>query len=406
MNRIIILLSAAILATMCTNSPKAVPDGMKGTWTGQLEIAGLAMVLHLGDTCTMDSPDQDAYGIKAFVKDAGEDYVSIKIPEVKGGLKLYFQGDSLTGTFSQSIAKMPITMHRGPLVRNRPQTPVPPFPYNTKDVVFENGDVRLAGTLCLPDCLDAPAVVMVSGSGKQDRDESLMGHKPFAVLADALARAGIPSLRYDDRECGGSTGVFADATTADFATDAASAIRYLRGRGFTKVGLIGHSEGGSIAFLLAGAENPDDGTPDFIVSLAGMADRGDSTLFRQTKQMLILQGAPEKAANLGAKIAAKQSIKQMGKWGKHFASLDPAPYISRIQCPVLALNGSKDYQVIPEFNLSKVEALCPKADCRLYPGLNHLFQHCSTGLGTEYASIEETMSEEVIANITDWVIKQ
>ena len=406
MKRILILLAAAILATMCTSTPKAVPDAMKGTWNGQLELVGLAMVLHLGDTCTMDSPDQDAYGIKAVVKDAGEDYVNIKIPEVKGGLKLHFQGDSLTGTFSQSIARMPITMHRGPLVRYRTQTPLPPFPYDYKEVTFKNGDIGLAGTLCLPDSYDAPAVVMVSGSGKQDRDESLMGHKPFAVLADALARAGIPSLRYDDRECGGSTGVFADATTADFAEDAASAIRYMRSLGFSKVGVIGHSEGGSIAFMLAGTETPSDGTPDFIVSLAGMADKGDSTLFRQTRQMLILQGAPEKAANLGAKIAAKQSVKQMGKWGKYFASLDPAPYISLIKCPVLALNGTKDYQVIPEFNLSKVEALCPQADCRLYPGLNHLFQHCKTGLGTEYASIDETMSEEVIADIIDWVIKQ
>ena len=406
MKRFFILLSAAALAVMCTGAPKTVPANLRGTWNGQLEVAGLAMVLHLGDTCLLDSPDQSAYGIKAIVKEVGEDYVNIKIPEVKGGLKLHLQGDSLAGTFSQSIAKMPITMKRGPLVRNRPQTPKEPFPYSTEEVTISNGDITLAGTLCLPENQESPVVVMVSGSGKQDRDESLMEHKPFAVLADALARAGIPSLRYDDRECGGSTGVFADATTADFATDAASAIRYLRGRGFSKVGLIGHSEGGSIAFMLAGAENPDDGTPDFIVSLAGMADRGDSTILRQTARMLVLQGAPEKAAQLGAKIAAKQSLKSMGKWGKYFGALDPAPYIMRIKCPVLALNGSKDYQVIPEYNLSKVEALCPQADCRLYPGLNHLFQHCNKGLGTEYASIEETMYPEGISDIVDWVGRQ
>ena len=223
------------------------------------------------------------------------------------------------------------------------------------------------------------------------------------MLADALARAGIASLRYDDRECGGSTGVFEDATTADFATDAAAAVRFLRQRGYRKVGLIGHSEGGTIAFMLAGAETPDDGTPDFIVSLAGMADRGDSTLLRQTARMIELNGAPESVAKFAAKMAYKQTVKMGGKWMKSFVSLDPAPYISRIQCPVLALNGTKDSQVIPEYNLSKIEALCPAADCRLYEGLNHLFQHCTTGLSTEYPKIEETFSEEAISDIIAWI---
>ena len=157
--------------------------------------------------------------------------------------------------------------------------------------------------------------------------------------------------------------------------------------------------------MLAGAEEPSEGSPDFIISLAGMADRGDSTLLRQMTKMIILNGAPEKAAEFAAKITYKKTVKAGGKWMESFIALDPAPYISRIKCPVLALNGEKDSQVIPEYNLSKIEALCPGADCRLYPDLNHLFQHCKTGLGTEYAKIEETMSEEVIADIIEWIKK-
>ena len=342
--------------------------------------------------------------MKAIVKDAGEDFIEVKFPDVKGSFKGQLQGDSLIGKFSQMGLKLGLRMGRGELQRNRPQTPEPPFPYDTEEVTFPNGDISLAGTLTVPEApKDQPIVVMVSGSGKQDRDESMMGHKPFAVLADAFAREGIASLRYDDRECGGSTGVFADATTADVATDAASAVKFLRDKGFTKVGVLGHSEGGTIAFMLAGADTPDAGTPDFIISMAGMADRGDSTLLRQTTKMLVLQGAPEKVAAFAAKATVKQTVKQHSTWMDYFYALDPAPFVSRIKCPVLALNGSLDSQVIPEFNLSKVEALCPTADCRLYPGLNHLFQHCETGLTTEYAKIEETISEEAVADMVEWV---
>ena len=404
MKRLFIILATAFMAAMCTSAPKSIPQALQGTWSGELEGLGLALSLHLGDTCSVDSPDQEAFGLKAVVKEVDDESISVKFPEFHAGLKAKLQGDSLIGTFSQMGVKAHIAMAHGPLVRNRPQTPVEPYPYDTEEVSFNNGDISLAGTLTLPESpLDVPAVVMVSGSGKQDRDETLMEHKPFLVLADALARVGIPTLRYDDRECGGSTGVFADATTEDFATDAAAAIKYLRAKGFSKVGLMGHSEGGTIAFMLAGAETPDDGTPDFIVSLAGMADRGDSTLLRQTIKMLELNGAPESVAKFAAKTAYKKSVKMGGKWMEAFVALDPAPYISRIQCPVLALNGSKDSQVIPEYNLSKIEALCPAADCRLYPDLNHLFQHCTTGLSTEYAQIEETFSEEVISDIVSWL---
>lgn len=404
MKRLYLILAAALLAGMCTYAPKSIPQSLEGVWSGELERFDLALTLHLGDTCSVDSPDQGAFGLKAVVTKVDDNSINVKFPDFHAGLKAELQNDSLIGTFSQMGVKARITMGRGLLVRNRPQTPVAPYPYDSEEVVFSNGDVSLAGTLTLPESpRDVPVVVMVSGSGKQDRDETLMSHKPFLVLADALARAGIPSLRYDDRECGGSTGVFDEATTADFATDAAAAVKYLRARGFSKVGVMGHSEGGTIAFMLAGAELRDEGTPDFIISLAGMADRGDSTLLRQTQKMLVLQGAPEKVAAFAAKSVVKKTLKMKSVWMDYFVSLDPAPYIARIKCPVLALNGSKDSQVIPEFNLSKVRELCPSADCRLYPDLNHLFQHCDTGLSTEYAKIEQTMSEEVPADIISWI---
>ena len=404
MKRLFFILSAVITVAMCTPGTPNIPESFKGTWSGEMDKLGLALVMHLDDTCTLDSPDQGVYGIKAKVSSVSEESITVKVSSIGAKFTGSIQGDSLIGTFSQMGVKARLPMGRGPLVRNRPQTPKGPFPYDTEEVSFNNGDITLAGTLSVPDG-NGTAVVFVSGSGKQDRDETLMEHKPFAVLADALARAGISSLRYDDRECGGTTGKFEDATTADFASDAASAVRYLRSRGFGKVGIIGHSEGGSIAFLLAGAENPDEGTPDFIVSLAGMADRGDSTLLRQTAKMLVLNGAPEKIANFAAKSVYKKTVKMGGKWMEYFVALDPAPYVARMKCPVLALNGEKDSQVIPEYNLTKVQALCPSADCRLYPDLNHLFQHCKTGLSTEYASIEETFSEEVIGDIIDWIGK-
>lgn len=405
MKRLFFILVAAMSVAMCNiGTPKTVPEAIKGTWSGEIDVMGLALVLHLGDTCSADSPDQGAYGLPARIVKAGDASVTVKLPGVGAKFTGTLQGDSLIGTFSQMGIKAHLPMGRGPIVRNRPQTPKGPFPYGTEEVSFCNGDISLAGTLALPE-QTGTAVVMVSGSGMQDRDETIMEHKPFAVLADGLARAGISSLRYDDRECGGSTGKFDDATTADFAKDAAAAVRYLRSRGYGKVGIIGHSEGGTIAFMLAGAETPDDGTPDFIVSLAGMADRGDSTLLRQTAKMLALNGAPQKAANFAAKALYRQTSKKANTWMKYFIELDPAPYLGRIQCPVLALNGDKDSQVIPEFNLSKVQALCPAADCRLYPGLNHLFQHCNTGLSTEYARIEESFSEEAMGDIIAWIGK-
>lgn len=403
--RLLMLASLPLAFAACagTDHSSQVPDNIRGTWSGEIDGLGLAVVMHLEDSCTLDSPDQGAYGLKARVKKVTGESVSIKFLDMPGSYTFSLQGDSLAGTFSQMGMKKKLVMGRGPIVRNRPQTPEPPFPYDTAEISFGHDGVTLGGTLSTPaSCVPGAtaAVVLVSGSGQQNRDEELMSHRPFAVIADALARNGIASLRYDDRGCGSSTGVFEEATTFDFADDARAAMKFLRERGFAKVGVVGHSEGGTIAFILGADE---ESAPDFIVSLAGMADRGDSTLFRQTARMIELQGAPEKLAAFAAKAAVRKVLKQKSAWMDCFVSLDPAPYVAGIKCPCLALNGEKDSQVIPEYNLAKVEALCPSADCRLYPGLNHLFQHCKTGLSDEYSRIEESFSPEVLADMVEWI---
>ena len=407
MKRLFHLLAfAAVYVTIsaCTGvqGKSEIPEELKGSWSGEIEGLGLALVMHLQDSCTLDSPDQGVYGLQASFKQLKNGRIKVDFKDIKGNFKGSLQGDSLIGTFSQLVIKKRLAMGRGELKRNRPQTPVPPFPYDTEELSFGHSGISLGGTLAAPfDCKPeaTTAVVLVSGSGQQNRDEELMAHRPFAVIADAFARSGIASLRYDDRGCGSSGGVFADATTFDFADDARAAVRCLRERGFAKVGVLGHSEGGTIAFILGA----DEDAPDFIVSLAGMADRGDSTLLRQLTRQLEIRGAPQKVAGLAARASVKQMLKQKSAWLDSFVRLDPAPFVAGIKCPCLALNGDKDSQVIPEFNLSKVEALCPAADCRICPGLNHLFQHCDTGLSDEYARIEETFAQEVLADIVQWV---
>ena len=408
MKKMLTLLLTILLAVFCSRQKNfTIPASLAGDWNGVIEQFGLAFELHLGDTCRAYSPDQTDIALAAEIQKITDTTVRVKFPKVMAIFEGTLQGDSLVGTFSQMGQKSPLVLKRGKTVRQRPQNPEPPFPYATEEVSFENGDHTLAGTLSLPENKpEAPVVLLVSGSGPQNRDEELMGHRPFAVIADAFARAGIATLRYDDRGTAASTGDFSTATTADFADDAAAGIRFLRGKGFAKVGLLGHSEGGTIAFLLAGS--PDaatDASPDFIVSMAGMAERGDSTLVRQTKAMLKANGVPDAVAGLAVRKVMKEMKKQT-PWGPYFLALDPAPAIAATRCPVLALNGEKDTQVIPEYNLEKIRQLLPTADTRLYPGLNHLFQHCETGLSSEYSLISETLSPEVLADMAAWISAQ
>lgn len=299
--------------------------------------------------------------------------------------------------FILSLTAALLTMNA--LAQNRPQTPQPPFPYQTEEVSFTNDEAgaTFAGTLTLP--ADAKCVLlMVTGSGQQNRDEEILDHKPFAVIADQLARHGIATLRYDDRGFGQSSGGdLLNATSRDFADDAAAGIRWLRQSGrFPKVGILGHSEGGEIAFML-GAE----GMVDFIVSLAGPGVSGDSILLEQNRALF-----GELVAGLTIDDIRNNPQIQQVPWYRYFINYDPQQDLARITCPVMALNGEKDCQVPAAMNLNAIRRNLPANGHHLfksYPDLNHLFQHCETGLPDEYQNIEETFSEEVLNDISIWL---
>lgn len=295
---------------------------------------------------------------------------------------------------------------------------------------FENAGFRFGGTLCTPaNCTsDTPVVLLVTGSGQQNRNEELFGHRPFAVIADALARNGIASLRYDDRGWGDKSTDFSRFTTDDFKQDAAAALQLLRQR-FRRVGIVGHSEGGTIALMLAA-----EGKADFIVSLAGMAASGRETLLQQNRLALQAAGvAPNMIENYCKPIAKALDALAAGKtveeisdadvpnemkpvfrktllqgnspYMRHFLTLSPSAILPKIKCPVLALNGTKDTQVDCTQNLTTLEkglSNC-RHDIKKVEGVNHLFQHCKTGIVMEYQQIEETMAPEVLEIITEWI---
>jgi len=376
--------------------------GMEGTWHGTLTLGAekVTLVFHLGDPCTMDSPDQGASGIAARAESLSPMGVKVVVPTLGASFSGIAIGmDKIAGTFVQAGQTLPLTLQRGELVRRRPQTPKPPLPYPVRELTIENDAVSLAATLTAPEGATT-ALVMVTGSGLQDRDETLFGHKPFAVIADALAKAGIATLRYDDRGFGHSTGNGQSATTDDFASDAEQALRQLRSMGYEKVGILGHSEGGTIAYMLAAKQ-----LPDFVVSLTGMTDRGDSTIYRQVFHQMLAKGQGQQAAEQTAAAMLQAAETGPSPYLRRFAELRPADFLAQVRCPVLALFGEKDLQVISEYNAPLLQRLLPSADVRLYPSLNHLLQHCQTGLPVEYAQIEETISEEAVQAICEFVKK-
>ena len=381
-------------------------QGLQGSWSGQLDVgaAKLTLVLHIDTAgCTLDSPDQGAKGIECQTVFLSDDSVSLSVPSIAATYNGRLVGDQLRGVFKQMGYPLKLNMKRGEVKRNRPQTPQPPYPYPTEEVTFTNGDITLAGTLTAPSQRPADCcVVMVTGSGQQNRDEELFEHKPFAVLADRLARQGIASLRYDDRGCGQSTGDATKSTTPDFCADAAAAIEYAREKGFKHVGVIGHSEGGSIAFMLAA-----QGKPDFIVTLAAPGLRGDSIIVCQNYDLARLSGQMVSYEQCQALVPTIRQQMAGNPWYMWFLDYDPAADTARINCPALILNGGKDTQVNAERNLAAIRKhLKQSAETKVYPDLNHLFQHCTTGLPTEYGQIEETFAEEVMADIAAWILRQ
>ena len=427
--RIKLFFIAAILCLMAS-----VAKAQKGSWSGELNIQGIKLPLVFNftdDGCTIDSPSQGAKGIKAEKSITPEGKLKVTAGMIGASFEGTMEEQTITGTFTQNGMSLPLTLKPGEQKNNRPQTPVPPFPYITEEVTFSNGDITLNGTLTLPEGWDknTKAVVMVTGSGQQNRDEEIFDHKPFAVIADALARKGIASLRYDDRGWGNKAIRFTDFTTDDFKQDAAAGIDLLR-RKFKTVGVIGHSEGGTIALMLA-----SEGKTDFVVSLAGMTISGKQTLLNQNIDALRSIGLQEETvkkyseviSDIFDKVAAGQDIDEYLKGAENMENFKPiidhakklltSPYmrhfitkdihnsLPNIKCPVLALNGKKDTQVAYKQNLEVLENGLTNCshETVAYDNLNHLFQHCTNGSIVEYHQIEETISQEVLDKIISWI---
>ena len=421
------------LATLLFATITFTANAQEGAWNGELDVMGTKLPLVFNFTtngCTMDSPAENAKGIPAEKTVTDDGTIKVKVGMIGATFEGKMANGEIKGTFTQNGFPQPLTLKPGKITVKRPQTPVPPFPYKEESVSFTNAGFTFNGTLTLPEnyTKDTPVVLMVTGSGLQNRDEEMLEHKPFAVIADALARQGIASLRYDDRGWGDASVKFMNFTTDDFRQDAAAALPLLRKR-FSKVGVLGHSEGGTIALMLAA-----EGKADFIVSLAGMAISGKETLVMQNRQAMSSLGLPKEMvdsycnniSNILDEIAngkktseitidgvpdnlkpiLKRSLEQANSsYIRHFITIDAGKLLSKIKCPVLALNGTKDTQVdcaanttILETGLSNCEHTIKKID-----GVNHLFQHCSTGSVVEYQQIEETIAPEVLETITKWI---
>lgn len=404
-----------------------------GSWKGELKFGGTSLPLVFNfsaDGCTMDSPAQGVKGLPTEWMPDASGKVTVRIPAINGTYEGQMEVDSITGKFTQHGYSFPLTLHPGEVKFRRPQTPKPPYPYTTEEVSFANGEATLRGTLTLPkDCTSStPVLIMITGSGLQNRDEEVFGHKPFAVIADALARQGIASLRFDDRGFGESTGDVVNCTTYDLRDDAASGIELLRKR-FKRVGALGHSEGGTIAMMLAG-----EGKADFAVSLAGMTVSGKELLLAQNRDALAGMGldqtvtdnycrhlaegmdaamsgkdiSPVTDATLPASLAENlnKALMQFGTpYMREFLKLEEGAKLGSMNVPLLALNGTRDSQVDCDKNLGMVKASSKgKAfTVKAYEGLNHLFQHSQTGSQEEYGKIEETISPEVLGDIAKWI---
>jgi len=433
-------------------------QNIKGYWSGILDVGAtkLPIVLNISEkegkySATMDSPSQGAKGIPLNSINFDNAKLTFSITNIGVEYEGVWQSDSIVGTFKQSGMSFPLTFlpaKESPKLLTRLQEPTLPYPYHAEDLRFENkkSGITLAGTLTLPkEGNKFPAVVLVSGSGPQNRDEEVFGHKPFLVLSDYLTRNGIAVLRYDDRGVAESGGNYQTATLQDFATDATAAVNYLKTRkeiNPEKIGIIGHSEGGIIAFMLAGESGSDLA---FIVTMAGMAIPGDSLMRMQryaiSKTMgisdalieqneavvgiaysiansysqdfilqnmdnLINEAIPDSLKmNINIRLGLQQAVKQiMAPEILSLMNFNPSDALKSIKCPVFALNGEKDLQVPADINLDRVKALVKgPVTVKKYPNLNHLFQHCTTGLPSEYGNIEETISPEVLNDIATWI---
>jgi pimeloyl-ACP methyl ester carboxylesterase len=433
-----------------------------GDWNGILKVQGiqLRVVFHINKTesgysSTMDSPDQNAKSIPVTVVNYEQPILKLSVSDAGMDYEGTLGADgNITGTFKQRELSFPLNLSKTLVEKEeivRSQEPVKPYPYVEKEITFENTEagILLAGTLTLPkEDGNFPAVVLISGSGAQNRNEEVMGHKPFLVIADYLTRNGIAVLRFDDRGTAASTGDFQTATSVDFSTDVEAAVKYLLTRkenNAKHIGLIGHSEGGIIAPMVA-ARSKDIA---FIVLLAGVGIPGNEFLLLQSEVInkasrmreedlqtvisfdrsiydLVLQSthAEELQTNMPARIkeliAEHPSIKPermsedefvyslmqqiTNPWMYYFLKYNPATALEKVKCPILALNGTKDLQVPAETNLKAIRTALLKGGnkevtVKELSGLNHLFQECKIGLPSEYGTIEQTFSPIALKEI-------
>ena len=442
-----------LVAAVAFAQPPASP--VAGAWEGAIDAGGMkvrigvAITIQPGGTltATMDSPDQGAFGLALSDVAFADGVLRFALRMANGTFegRLNDAGTEITGTWTQGMA-MPLVLKKvEKLVRpGRPQEPKPPFPYRSEEVAITNaaGQAVLAGTLTLPEGKGPhPAVVLITGSGAQNRDEEIFGHKPFLVLADHLTRHGIAVLRYDDRGVGKSTGNFESATSEDFAGDAWAAWQALSARreiDAKRVGLVGHSEGGLIAPMLAAA-HPEIA---FVVMIGGPGVTGEQILFAQAAAIMKAGGTPDAAvaANTalqkqlfailreetsmariaerigaipaGSKEASAALVKQAASpWMRFFVLYDPAPVLAKVRCPVLAIGAELDLQVLPAQNLPAIRAALTQGGNQDHtvlelPGLNHLLQPAKTGSPAEYAQIEVTIAPGALDAITAWIQKR
>ena len=445
-NKILFLLLFAVLQSQAQ---------IEGYWKGEidlgvqkLETAFDIKAIENGYSATFDVPAQGAFDIPVDEVSFQNGQLQLKMNAMDASYSGTLKDSGIEGNFSQRGMTFPLNLvkaEKKEQKKARPQDPLPPFKYHIEEVTFVNEKEgnKLVGTLTIPNGEGPfPAMVLVSGSGQQDRDEELMNHRPFWVIADYCALHGIAVLRYDDRGVGGSTGEVKNATSMDFSYDAEAAFDYLRNRkeiNATKVGILGHSEGGIINFMVS-ARRPEVA---FLVSLAGPSVNGIEVLKEQQKAILRASGMPEEAVQFNSNTntqmfdiieassnreeadsllrqllkgwgyneeLTEQTVGQMSSpWMYYFLKYDPTEAIVKTNCPALMLNGSKDLQVIASQNLPGYEKIISdygktNFTLRELPDLNHLFQHCESGSPNEYFEIEETISPEVLEMIVGFVI--
>ncbi|WP_459209759.1 alpha/beta hydrolase family protein [Aquimarina rhabdastrellae] len=435
-----------------------------GSWSGNLDVQGTKIPLTFNITqedqtyiTTLDSPSQGAMGLATSSTKIDGKTIHIDA----SGLGIIFDGNiegkSIKGTFKQNGMELPLTLTPSKDEINkpvRPQEPKKPYPYIEEEVTFINknaDNITLAGTLTLPKNVKKPAVaILISGSGPQNRNEELLGHKPFLVLADHLTRNGIAVLRYDDRGTSESKGDFATATSYDFATDVEAAMEYLKTRtdiDANKIGLIGHSEGGMIAPIVASTNK----NVAFVVMLAGLGATGEEVLLTQANKNIEMLGASQDVIDFNTSYTNKiykvtrnfkgeslkkelaKIFKEMGEnapemfkselseagikrrielfssdWMLGLLNYNPQKYLSKVTCPILAINGEKDVQVDAKANLNGIETILKQANHKDFTtkelkDLNHLFQTSTTGAFSEYQAIEETFAPKALLLVSNWI---